>query len=652
MNTLNLASVINFLGFAVGIALYGILLAMVFRHPASLSVKKERLPIYQKINLLLLATAILGLAWNFISLLELARHDFLNAAFSPFLSATAYAALGFLPAVVVGSEWRAEENEADANIRRLTVAAYFLSGTASGLHFYNAVFSEAAPSILALWILTAGYLLILAGLFVFTRGTSVERKTVWATALAVFAVSALHLSRHHGDEGNSWLIELIGHQASLPFVFVILYQNFRFAFADLFLKRALSLILLAAMVFGSYVLIAAPLLALHEAHPQPDAQRIAVILILWMTTALLYPFLHQFAVWLVDKIFLRRANYAAVRREIAQNLANQETVSVALNQVREKLADVLTAKNSAATEIAATSAIENLPLVELYGNKAEILIPTGDAPQYKIRLGEFAGGRKLLSEEIEMLEAIALETARRIDVLRVSHERCERELREQEFGSLAIEAELRALRAQINPHFLFNALTTIGYLINSAPERALKTLMKLTELLRGALRSSGEFQTLREELKLIRAYLEIEQARFEERLKIEINVPEELSSVRIPSLIVQPIVENAVKHGISPKKDGGTIRINAKRDADKFVLQISDTGIGIDEAQLEKQRLSRVGLNNIEQRLHLYFDGAADLTIESRSDFGTTVEIKIDANVLESRSLVQPKALVEPARGI
>ena len=646
MNTLNLASTINFLGFAVGIALYAILLVMVFRHPNANNRKTERLPFNQKYNLLLMTTAILGLIWNFISFFELARHDFLNASFSPYLSAAAFAALGFLPAVVVNSEWRTAVNK---NVERLTVAAYFLSGCAAVLHFYNAAFFGISPSVAALWILTAGYLLVLAALFVLTRQTSIERKTFWATALAVFAVSAIHLSHPHSEDEKSWLIELVGHQASLAFVFVILYQNFRFAFADLFLKRAFSLVLLAALVFGLYVLIATPLLALHEAHPQPDAQQIAVIMILWMATAILYPFLHRFAVWLVDKIILRRADYRKFKKEIAQMLSKEESIEAILKRTKEKLAAVLTAGNSLIEESNADSAAGNAPLVGYAKNEAEISIATADAPQYKIRLRRFAGGRQLLSEEIEMLETIALEVARRIDVLRVSHERCESDLREREFTNLATEAELRALRAQINPHFLFNALTTIGYLINAAPERALQPLMQLTGLLRGVLRSTAEFQTLGEELKLIRAYLEIEQARFEERLTVEIDVPEELLKIRIPSLILQPIIENAVKHGISPKETGGTIRIKARREADKFVVRISDTGIGISETALRERRSSRVGLNNIEQRLDLYFNGAADLKIDSRIGEGTTIEIEIERSVLEAHQILRRKTEIGKA---
>ena len=144
-------------------------------------------------------------------------------------------------------------------------------------------------------------------------------------------------------------------------------------------------------------------------------------------------------------------------------------------------------------------------------------------------IGQLTGGRRLLSDDLATLEAIAVVVARRIDAIRITNERYEREIREQEIGKLATEAELRALRAQINPHFLFNALTTIGYLIQTAPPRALETLLRLTALLRAVLRSEGEFTTLGRELEIVESYLDIERARFEQRLRVTIDVPARLA---------------------------------------------------------------------------------------------------------------------------
>ena len=107
-------------------------------------------------------------------------------------------------------------------------------------------------------------------------------------------------------------------------------------------------------------------------------------------------------------------------------------------------------------------------------------MPTSDRPRFALAIGQLTAGRRLLSDDLATLEAIAVVVARRIDAIRITNERYDRGIREQEIGKLATEAELRALRAQINPHFLFNALTTIGYLIQTAPPRALETLLRLT----------------------------------------------------------------------------------------------------------------------------------------------------------------------------
>jgi hypothetical protein len=227
------------LGFTVGIALYALLFLMVVRHRQS---KEKNAP-----DFLLLLTAALGLLWNAGELATLFWKDFAAVQVSPLLIAAAYSALGFLPSVVVHSAWKSEENS-NKNVGWLTVAAYFLSAFAALLHFQSAIFSRFAPSALALRVLTFGSLALLAGLLIFTFRQKIQNKAIWISALSVFAVSALHLSGQ--QEEKSWLIELVAHQSSLPLALAILLQDFRFAFADLFLKRALSLLLLASVAFG------------------------------------------------------------------------------------------------------------------------------------------------------------------------------------------------------------------------------------------------------------------------------------------------------------------------------------------------------------------------------------------------------------------
>ena len=147
-------------------------------------------------------------------------------------------------------------------------------------------------------------------------------------------------------------------------------------------------------------------------------------------------------------------------------------------------------------------------------------------PSYEIRVAELSAGRALLSDDLMLIDAVASLVGRRIDEIRLETERRQRAEREQEMGRLATEAELRALRAQLNPHFLFNALNTLGHLMQVSPDRALATLYQLTGLLRAVLRrTNGQFVALREELDIVASYLAIERERFQERLTVSIEVP-------------------------------------------------------------------------------------------------------------------------------
>ncbi len=613
MYSLNTASLINLLGFAVGIALYALLFVMVLRHK-----RKD-----SKIDLLLLLTAVLGVLWNTGEFFTSVWEDFATNPFPPILVAISFSALGFLPSVVVNS---AETDKKDSRI--LTIAAYGLSSFAALLHFWSALFYQIAPSNRALQILTFGSIALIIGLLIFNFKQKLENKTIWIAALLIFAVSALHLSTKTVE--SAWYIEILAHQSSLPLVLAILFQDYRFAFADLFLKRALSLVLLALTAFSLYFFVARPLESLHTTHQENDPLEIGILLMLWMATALFYPLLHKFSVWLVDKILLKRVSYENLQGEIAQKIEKYETIELVLDNIRGKLANALTAQKSAWNEVYESSSELNLPNVNYTRQAAEIFIPTNESPFYKISLKNFTGGRRLLSDEISMLEAVSLLTARKIDALRVTHERCEQEIREQEFAKLATEAQLTALRSQINPHFLFNALTTIGYLIQTAPDKAFDTLMRLTQLLRRVLKTADEFCTLGEEINLIENYLDIERARFEERLEVEINVPEDLRNQKIPSLILQPLIENSIKHAVSVNKNGGKVRISAELEntgmENFLVLQVFDTGAGNKARDFTSS--NGIGLENIRERLNSYYGKKARLEIFTDTKKGTTAEIR------------------------
>ena len=652
MNAINIAGLINLLGYTMGIALYAMLLAIVLKHPilfgsppsSTVSAGYPRLPV----NGLMLATAILGMLWNIGAL---ATYGLRGVGLSgteayPLLSAISFTALGFLPAVVVQSVLLGRLSQTETQVSRaISIAAYCLSTIAGALQFYTAITAGASPSLWALRLLTFGYVALLGALFLATRRQEGWKKAAWATALAVFAVSALHLSHHRGGAADTWYTELLGHHASLPLALAILYEDYRFAFADIFLKRALALLLLVALTFGLYIGVVSPLMGGQNAI---DSRAVTVLLGLWVMTAILYPWLRRAAVSFVDRVMLRRADYTKLRSDVAQLLTLYETADDALDAVCRVLGPALSAHQISWLQIDENEPVNDDVVTLLEGSdsrNAFVFVPTAEPPYYKFNIGMLSGGRRLFSDDIAMLESVAVIVARRIDALRVTHERCEQSLREQEINKLATEAQLRALRAQVNPHFLFNALTTIGYLVQTAPDRALETLMKLTSLLRAVLRTDGEFVTLGEELELIVSYLDIERARFEERLRTTVDVPEELLSLRVPSLLVQPLVENAIKHGITPARLGGEVSIRARLEhssaeangePEMLSVVVSDTGLGASEMEWARGRRNGVGLSNLEERLRSYGGASASIRINSTPGAGTVVELKIPLGTPDS----------------
>lgn len=183
----------------------------------------------------------------------------------------------------------------------------------------------------------------------------------------------------------------------------------------------------------------------------------------------------------------------------------------------------------------------------------------------------------------------------------------------------AYEAKLQALRAQINPHFLFNAFNSIAALIRTRPADAETVVEDLADLFRYTLQASKqEAASLGEELRAARLYLDIEQVRFQDRLQVEIDVPEALHTARLPSMTLQPLVENAVKHGVSQTNAPCTITVDAHRQDDTLRLRVTDTGPGFDTTDPDDILECGTGLANIRERLRLFFGPDATFSIRSQ----------------------------------
>jgi two-component system LytT family sensor kinase len=205
--------------------------------------------------------------------------------------------------------------------------------------------------------------------------------------------------------------------------------------------------------------------------------------------------------------------------------------------------------------------------------------------------------------------------------------RNEYKLEEQQ--RLLMQARLQALTSQINPHFLFNTLNSVSSLIRTDPHQARLMVLKLSRILRRLLQKHDNYSPLRDELDFIEDYLSIEVARFGEKLRFEKEVDAQSLDMLVPSMLLQPLIENCVKHGLSSKIEGGTIRLRAQRLDGRLHLVVEDDGIGIPEEKLAKLLEKGIGVSNVNERLKVLFGAGYRMWIDSHPGRGTRIEIEV-----------------------
>jgi two-component system LytT family sensor kinase len=242
--------------------------------------------------------------------------------------------------------------------------------------------------------------------------------------------------------------------------------------------------------------------------------------------------------------------------------------------------------------------------------------------------------RSLLNSDLAFLRNAAGQIGNRLEALAHEREKMERQSREATLRELAAQAELKALRAQVNPHFLFNSLNTISDLIVTDPAKAEAMTVLLAKVFRHVLmHSDRQLTRVSEEMAFLETYLGIEQVRFGERLRVSMDVDPAVSEERIPSLILQPVVENAIKHGLAPKVGNGRISITAGRQGEFVRLAVEDDGVGAaTDAQDVQPPGSGLGLKIIAERLRTLYQGRASLNFQAAESLGSRVTILIPRN--------------------
>ncbi len=399
-----------------------------------------------------------------------------------------------------------------------------------------------------------------------------------ATGLAVYLLCDL--------SSPQWL--LATRLSLIISVFGVVYFQTRFTFFDLILKRGIaSLILALAVGLFSYL---TPIL-------QPSQKAVFCIGATVFTS--LWGRISYSSEQTLDRLIFRRPNYQQELSRLTLEMARSSAASGLAALVGDRLRDLLHVNSVEYSESPLPNAV------------AVIRIGSPDHPRGFLSLGERDRAQPYRSEDLTFLDAVAAQFSAQMQTLAA-----------QRATELAADAEIRALRAQINPHFLFNTLNTAAEMAQSSPAVE-HLILNLAHVFRNTLQASlHERVSLREDLAAIRALLEIESTRFDGRLTFAIDAAEETLDLPLPPLLIQPIVENAVRHGITPKLGPGHIQIRAeKTPSNALKITIADDGIGFNPEAVA----TNVGLSNVQSRIE--HEGGA-FTVHSAPGEGTTVSFE------------------------
>jgi two-component sensor histidine kinase len=392
----------------------------------------------------------------------------------------------------------------------------------------------------------------------------------------------------------------------LIFFGVTLYYRERLVFFDALVKGGVFLATGLAIV-TLWVSIA----------DRSPAMLTAGFLLCWLTA----PWAYRRIEAVIDRVWLRRAWPPA---EAERRFAAAVQAAASENELREQAAGSLQAIFRAPAEVsfdpAASCGADHSAGEDLIADLRREGVRLGH-----VRLGARMDGIPYLSGDRRLLESLARSLEVVLENIRLLSERQRHREQERELRWLAGRAELRALRAQINPHFLFNALSVIGGLLRYQPELADETIERLAQVFRYTLRKSeSEWVPLGEEVEFVTAYLRIEQARFGERLRLELDVDPAAERCQIPAMTIQPLVENAIKHGISVVEGSGKVglRISGMHSAGPsktppepaLLVEVLDSGPGFPQGfSLETLRDGH-GLRNVAERLRGYYGDRAQLS--------------------------------------
>jgi two-component system LytT family sensor kinase len=483
---------------------------------------------------------------------------------------------------------------------------------------------------------------------------------------AVLIYQLLPVDRVVGD-----LLRVVSEQITLLVVLGAFFLFARFRSSDLFIRHSLKVVLAAltavAFMLSYYTL---SFFRFEGRVAYPGAARACVETLTAVPMLVLFTFVDRRIGECVNRWIFRAPDYRTLLRELSEKLARlrseteiADAVETTARQSLElRAAQLVTLENLSKTSPPATSlptsswlhshgpepdwlnAVNAGELVELdcqnpshaghTQDEVELLVPVRSEGRvtHMLAISPGAARRGLVTHEVNYLRSVAAQFGHRLDALYMEERLAAVQSREAVLLQQVTEAELRALRAQVNPHFLFNSLNSIANLVVTNPEQAETMTLRLARVFRHVLANSARpLIPLHEEVDFLETYLQIEEARFGSRLQVKIAVDPAVAMEQIPSLILQPIVENALKHGLGPKPGPGHLWITAEADGNQVRLRVEDDGVGPAIGVLKfngsNGRSNGVGLENVAQRLHALYQDQGRMTIEVRQAGGTRVTI-------------------------
>jgi len=412
-------------------------------------------------------------------------------------------------------------------------------------------------------------------------------------------------------------VSLLPDYLVLGFFCVTVYYSERLVFFDFLIKRGLFFAL-ALVGLTSFFAIGPEVMAWFPDDWSRPWIGALLLMPFWMMGPRIYGLVGRF----IDRVCLRRRYTPAnAERQFIQDIQAAATEDDLRLQAAESLCGVFQTR----------AEVHVVPFQDTRDDREDGLVAELDRNGARlgcVTLDARPDAIPFLSDDRRLLQSLARTLSVVLENVRFREQRRQQEEREQQLRLLTSRAELKALRAQINPHFLFNALNAIAGLIQDQPQLADETVEQLAHVFRYTLRKSQtEWVRLDEELEFVRSYLRVEQARFGERLQVEFDVDPALSAIPIPTMTIQPLVENAVKHGVSLQGSGRVV-VRARLDDEALRIEVCDDGPGFPAGFSLSESTAGHSLRNVSERIGGYYDAAAPVRWEN-GPFGTRVSLTI-----------------------